>query len=140
MAGCQASPTLQRWSGDAPAPDPIVVLEREDVGPTHDRSFLVEVGDRARELNVSVDLLTRSPALALSPPPARLEVEVRAPSGALVRNATLDPSSPRFTFATEDLAERGEYLVRVHGQGVSQTLQGQGYGAAYVLAIEVEHG
>lgn len=139
LAGCQASPTLRQWTGDAEL-DPLVLLEREDVGPTHDRAFPVEVDEHARSLKVGLDLLTRSPALAADAPPARLDVEVRSPSGSILWNQTVHPAHPTLAFETKDLAERGAYEVRVRGQGVSQTLQGQGYGASYVLAIEVARG
>lgn len=140
LAGCQASPTLDRLRGVDAAPDPIFLERRADVDATHDASYPVEVGERASELNVTVQLVTRAPALPTLAPPARLSVEILAPSGAVLHAVTLDAGNPTVEFATRDLGERGAYVVHVWGQGVSETLQGQGYGASYVLTMEVLHG
>lgn len=140
LAGCQASPTLDRLRGVDVAPDPIFLERRADVDATHDASYPVEVGERAEELNVTLRLVTRAPALPTLAPPARLSVEVLAPSGAVLASDTLDAGNTDFAFATRDLPERGAYAVHVWGQGVSETLQGQGYGASYVVTMEVLHG
>lgn len=140
LAGCQASPTLDRLRGVDVVPDPIFLERRADVDAAHDASYPVDVGERAQELNVTLRLATRAPALPTLAPPARLSVEVLAPSGAVLHADTLDAGNPMVEFATRDLAERGAYVVHVWGQGVSETLQGQGYGASYVLTMEVLHG
>ena len=139
LAGCQASPSLDRLRGEDVAPEPIFLERQAKVGPSHDARYPVEVGDRAEELRVALRLDARMPALPTLAPPARLWVEVLSPSGAALHQGTLDASEPAFSFATSELPERGAYVVHVWGQGVSESLEGQGYGASYVVTLEVVH-
>ena len=136
LAGCQASPTLERLRGDAPAPEPVFLERSAVVNATHEAAWPVEVGERASALNVTLRLETRALPGFLGPP-ARLDVSVLTPSGQALHAGTVDATHPTFTFRTEELAERGQYVVHVRGQGFSESLQGQGYGASYVLTMEV---
>ena len=139
LAGCQASPALDRLRGGEAPPEPVFLERRAEVNATHDVRYPVEVGERAVGLNVTLRLDTRAPSLPTLAPPARLSVEVLSPSGVVLHAGGLDASRPAFSFATGDLPERGAYVVHVWGQGVSETLQGQGYGASYRLTMEVVH-
>lgn len=138
LAGCQASPALERLRGDAPAPEPLFFEHRVDAGAGHDRSYALEVGDRATEVNVTLRLEPRG-GFPLAASPARLEVTLFAPSGDLVSSATAEPSRPLVSLVARDLAERGAYEVRVVGHGLSQNVQEQPVGASYVLTLEVLH-
>lgn len=140
LAGCQASPTLERLRGADVDPEPVYLERRAEVNATHDARWPIEVGERAASLNVTLRLDTRSPALSTLAPPARLSVEVLAPSGRVLAVGTLDPAHAEFEFFTDELAERGVHVVHVSGQGVSETLRGEGYGASYVLVMEVLQG
>lgn len=139
LAGCQASPTLERLRGDAPAPEPVFFEHRVEAGPSHSRTYPLEVGERATEVNVTLRLEPRG-GLPLAASPARLDLTLYAPSGVVVGNATADPSRPLASIVVPDPAESGEHTVRVVGHGLSQSLQGQPTGASYVLTLEVLHG
>lgn len=136
LAGCQASPTLDRLRGGDPAPEPVFLERRAVVNASHDARWPVEVGERAAGLNVSLRLEARALPDVVGGP-ARLDVEVLAPSGRVLRSGTADAAHPAWSFGTRDLPERGEHVVRVRGHGFSESLQGQGYGASYVLTLEV---
>lgn len=138
LAGCQASPTLERLRGETSVPEPIFLEHVARVGADHDERYEVEVGERAALLNVTVSLAPRG-ASAAGAAPARLDVEILSPSGVALRNATLDAARPTLAFTTDQFAERGTYAVRVRGVGLSQPL-GQDVGAVYVVTLEVLHG
>ena len=139
LAGCQASPTLERLRGSDAAPDPSYLERRVDVGATHDARHPVEVGERAVELNLTLRLDARAPTVPTPAAPARLAVEIILPSGRTVPLGALDATQPTLSFATRELPERGAYVVHVWGGGVSEAVEGQGYGASYLLTMEVLH-
>lgn len=136
LAGCQASPALDRLRGESPAPEPVYLERSAVVNASHEARWPVPVGERAAALNVTLRLDARALPGVVAPP-ARLAVAVLSPTGVPLHEAVVDATRPVLAFETRDLAERGEYVVHVRGQGFSESLQGQGYGASYVLTMEV---
>lgn len=140
LAGCQASPTLDRLRGGEGALDPFYEELRADVNATHDARYPLEVGDRASLVNVTLHLASRAPDLPADASPARLLLDVLLPSGQTLATGVVDAADPSFQFATSQIPERGTWIVHVRGQGVSSgPLEGAAYGASYVLALEVLH-
>ena len=135
LAGCAASPTLDRLRGAEPPLDPYYKEWHEEVNGTHEKRFTFPVTERSSEINVTVHLTPR--ASALDAAPARLTVQVLLPSGAPIANKTLDPTNRDFHLDTRDLVETGDYVIAIAGEGVSGGLQGQNYGAAYIVIVEV---
>ena len=136
LAGCASSEKLDRLRGVETAPEPYYKQYEEDVDASVDKTYAVDVKERATVLNATLALLTRSGGVAsAAPSPAQLTLQVTAPSGAPAGTATVDAQRPAATVRLAPPAERGAYAVRVTGAGVS----GAELGASYVLALEVEY-
>lgn len=158
MAGCTGVSIQGLTPSEAPR-EPWYEEHRDLVAPQHSRAYEVHVTEEATLLNATVRLIPQTngvptgptappaaapattPATALTPPaPARLLLEVFDPSGREVGEAEADPSEPVATLLVQEPAEAGTWTVRVTGTGASGRLDGQEYGASYLLSIEVLHG
>lgn len=137
LAGCATQDGLG-FAQDARPPDPYYKEHRALLAGEHHEVYEVPVNEGARELNVSATLRTRdnglpSPGVA----PASLRVQIIAPDGAPLAERTIDAREGSASLVLTELPGAGAYLVRVDGVGASQPIDGEEYGAEYLLVAEV---
>lgn len=141
LAGCTQGGGLDLLARDAPAPEPYYKEHRASVSGEHEREYAFEVQEGASVVNVTLALYARGNGLPLpDAAPARLDLELRDASGRVLQRAALDAQRPVASLAPEGALPAGAYVARVTGVGASQTLEGDAYGAAYALTIEVLYG
>lgn len=144
MAGCSGV-SLQGLSPSGGPGEPWYVEHRDLVAPQHNRTYDLPVDAGAALINATVRLVPQTNGLPSGPglpagavaPPARLLLEVFDPSGRRMGEAEADPGEPTATVLVPAPAEAGSWIVRVTGTGASGRLDGQEYGASYLLSIEV---
>lgn len=119
------------------------------VAPQHDQSYPVQVDAGATLVNATLHLVPRASGLVPpgqpvlpggpvpAPAPAQLTLAVLDAEGHAVAGATVDPSSPDVTLLVKEIAPPGAWTVRVSGTGASGSVDGEDYGASYLLTIEV---
>lgn len=139
VAGCASSEGVGFAGRNALPPDPYYKEYRELIAGEHHETFRVPVEEGARLVNVTVTLESRTNGLPFpAATPASLRIALLAPDGATeISNATLDAQSPAASLVVEDLPGAGTYTVRVDGFGAAQPVEGETYGAAYILTTEV---
>ena len=148
LAGCSGVSVEGITSADAPR-EPHYEEHRGLVAPQHNQTYAVEVDADATLVNATLLLVPRASGIVPAPPampgaapqpaPAQLTLHVLDASGRAVAAATVDPSSPAVTLLVKEIAVPGPWSVRVAGTGASGSLDGQDYGASYVLSIEVQY-
>lgn len=117
--------------------DPYFHEYREVVAGQHAKTFDVPVDAPAALVNVTMLLDARTHGLPVpDASPAQLDVRLLDPTGAPVKEARVDARAPQASLVATDLAP-GLYRVEVEGFGASQQLDGQEYGAGYVVTIEI---
>lgn len=117
------------------------------VAPQHDERFEVQVEAGATLVNATLHLVPRASGLVAgapavpgpspAPAPAQLTLHVLDAAGRAVAGATVDPSSPDVTLLVKEVTAPGLWTVRLSGAGASGSVDGQDYGASYLLSIEV---
>lgn len=138
LAGCAAPETLQIGRGPA-APDPFYREHRAQVQGEHDERYPLDVDPGATLLNITLLLDARTNGLPLPDTPlARLTLDLHDPSGTLVQSIDVVPDRPTAILRHADPMP-GTYDVRIRGIGFSQALDGKDYGAAYLLALEIQY-
>lgn len=136
-AGCTSSEGGLGFGAGTLPPEPYYKDYRELLAGEHHKDFPLPVEQQARAAIVTVVLQTRDQGLPLpGASPATLTVRILAPDGAILEEAQLDAQRTNASLALDDLAP-GRYLARVDGFGVSQDLDGQAYGAEYLLTAEI---
>lgn len=139
LAGCTAKEPLAPLRGETPAPDPYYKEHRAIISGQHDEEYPVPVEAGAREVNVTLALDARTQGLPVpEAAPARVRLEILDGAGARLGEATLDADQPTASLVLELAA--GDYVARVSGVGASQAVQGEDYGAGYLLSVEVLYG
>lgn len=137
LPGCASDEGAFSFARDASPLEPYYRESREVLSGEHAKVFDVPVEALARLVNVTVELDARRNGLPMPDATlARLDVRLVDPAGAILREARLDPRTPAASLVAEDVPP-GLYRVEVEGFGASQDFEGQTYGAAYVLAVEV---
>jgi hypothetical protein len=134
---------------DAEVPrEPHYEEHRGLVAPQHNESYGVEVDAGATLVNATLRLVPRAsgvvppqPGLPGAPPttpaPAQLTLAVLDAAGRAVAGATVDPAAPDVTLLVKEVTVPGPWTVRVSGTGASGSVDGEEYGASYLLSIEV---
>lgn len=139
LAGCTGPEGAFSFSRSGDPLAPYFQEYHEVVAGEHAKSFDVPVDAQARRVNVTLQLDSRTNGLPVpGAPPAQLDARLVAPDGTIVREARLDARAPEAALAVEDVAP-GMYRLDVEGFGASQELDGQAYGAGYVVTIEVAY-
>lgn len=137
LAGC-ASVTLEGPLARHDTPPAEYREFRDIIGPSYDRAYAIEIGERARAINATLTLHTRGepiPAPALTP--ARLTLQILDPAGIALAQLEVDAANPTTGVLLEQLPARGAYELRITGNGVAGALDGADYGASYLLAVEI---
>ena len=138
-AGCMSSPGGLGFAGDRGVQEPFYKEYREILAGEHHKDFVIPVEAGANVVNVSVSLRSRAEGIPLpNTVPAQLHVTLLAPDGSALDEASLDARAPDANLTANDVPP-GQYLARVDGLGASQPVDGQEYGASYVLATEVTY-
>ena len=137
LAGCTGEDGAFGFQRADAVLEPYFHEYREIVAGSHAKLFDVPVDATPNVVNVTILLDPRTNGLPVpDASPAQLTVRLLDPSGAPVREATLDTRTPAASLVAEDLAP-GLYKVEVEGIGVSQDLDGQTYGSGYVVTIDI---
>ena len=137
LAGCAAPEGLGFSGGSDEAREPYFAQHREVVDGEHERRFAFPVEDGAALVNVTIVMDPRTNGLPLpEAAPARLDVAVLSPSGEALNGAILDAQRRSATFAVP-APVAGAHTVAIQGFGAAPEVDGERYGASYVLTIEV---
>lgn len=141
LAGCSGVRVEGLTRSDAPR-EPHFEEARDLVAPQHDRVYAVPVEPGATLVNVTLLLEPRTSGVGLpgvpeTTVPAQLTLEVLDPDGRVVAADKVDPSEPYTVLLLQAPAPEGEWTARVVGTGASGRVDGQDYGASYVLTVEV---
>lgn len=137
LAGCASEEGAFGFQGATGPMEPYFREYREVIAGQHAKRFDVPVDAPATLVNVTILLDARTNGLALPEvAPARLDVRLLDPAGALIGEAQLDARRPQAELLAGPL-EPGLYAVMVEGFGASQDLEGDDYGAGYVVSVEI---
>lgn len=136
-AGCAAPEPLGSLTGADDARLPYYKEHRAVVDGEHAEAYPFLVEEGARLVNVTLALDARTNGLPLPETPLEwLDVKLVAPDGVILREARLDANAPTATLVVEQPAA-GEHRAQITGFGASERIDGEDYGSAYVLAVEV---
>lgn len=142
LAGCSGV-RVEGLGGSEVAHEPHFEEVRDLVAPQHDRTYAVPVDPGATLVNVTLLLSPRTSGVGLpgvpdpTNAPAQLTLELIDADGRVVAVDKVDPSEPFATLIVESPEPAGEWTARVAGTGASGRVDGQDYGAGYVLTVEV---
>ena len=145
LAGCANVKVEGLQRSDAPR-EPYYAEHRDMVAPQHNKTYEVPVLDGATLVNATLHLTPRNTGIPVAAPtlppgaapaPAKLTLEVLDAAGRAGAAAVADPSTPNVTLPVHEITVPGAWTLRVTGGGASGSVDGQDYGAAYLLTVEV---
>lgn len=138
-AGCTGE-GIARLTGQEEPREPYYKEHRAAISGQHDASyeFPVEAGTSLVNVTLALDLRTQGIALP-ERAPAQLRLELLDAADVLLDAVTLDAEHPTASLVAEAPSTAGTYRARVTGFGVSQAIEGDDYGAGYLLSVEVAY-
>lgn len=140
-AGCTQGEGLGPLAGADEPREPHFEEHRAALSPDHDVDYPFAVDAGASLVNVTLLLETWRHGLPLpGESPAQVRIALVDAAGTLVEEAVLDGTQRTASLVASAPSAAGTYHAQVRGFGLSQPIEGDEYGAAYRLTIEVAYG